>query len=295
MGRLKLILTHAPLRLAFLRDGVEQVVLNDEALLHMEHFRAKPAVFPTPKEEPSAADEGDEAAAVPQLVLQKKRALLAAGHNETHAEFLASFEEEDAGEWEETWAGKPDSKPRGPEALSLDISFPQKEYAFGLPEHASPLNLRDTHGRKEGDFSDPYRLMNADVFEYEHDSPMSLYGSVPVLHAQGANGAASVFWLNAAETWIDIERRGDGATHTHFFSESGILDLFVFLAPTPAQNMAYFTRLVGRTVLPQYFAMGYHQSRWNYLTTQDVLDVSHKFSEHDVSRTQPAIGVAARS
>jgi alpha 1,3-glucosidase len=282
MGRLTLILTHAPLRAVFLRDGEEQVVLNDQSLLHMEHFRPRPAVFPTPKAEPAA--DGEEAA-VPQLVLQKKRALLEAGHTETHAEFWASFEQEDAGEWQETWSGKPDSKPRGPEALSLDISFPNKAFAFGLPEHASPLNLRDTHGRKEGDFSDPYRLMNTDVFEYEHDSPMSLYGSVPVLHAQGANGAASVFWLNAAETWIDIERV-EGSTQTHFFSESGILDLVVFLAPTPAQNMAHFTRLVGRTVLPQYFAMGYHQSRWNYLTTQDVLDVSHAFSEQDVGPTR---------
>ena len=30
---------------------------------------------------------------------------------------------------------------------------------------------------------DPYRLYNLDVFEYELNNPMALYGSVPVLYA----------------------------------------------------------------------------------------------------------------
>jgi alpha 1,3-glucosidase len=32
---------------------------------------------------------------------------------------------------------------------------------------------------------DPYRLYNLDVFEYELDNGMALYGSVPVLIAHG--------------------------------------------------------------------------------------------------------------
>lgn len=33
--------------------------------------------------------------------------------------------------------------------------------------------------------SEPYRLYNLDVFEYELDSPMALYGSIPVLYGHG--------------------------------------------------------------------------------------------------------------
>ncbi|PWN41673.1 alpha-glucosidase II precursor [Ceraceosorus guamensis] len=288
-------LTHVPLKLSFFRHGVEQVVLNGRGLLHMEHFRAKPDPFPTPqveaaKEGAETSEEEQAAETEPesQLILQRKRDLIQAGHSQTNADVWSGLEQEDSGEWEESWQGKPDSKPRGPEALSLDIAFPKKPFAFGLPEHASPLNLKNTRGEADEDFTDPYRLMNTDVFEYDYDSPMSLYGSVPVLHAQGneQQGAASVFWLNGAETWIDISRSGKAGPEqtldTHFFSESGVLDLFVYLHQDPADNIKAFSKLVGRTALPQYFAMGYHQSRWNYLTTQDVLDVSKEFSDQDI-------------
>lgn len=53
--------------------------------------------------------------------------------------------------------------------------------------------------------TDPYRLYNLDVFEYEVDNPMALYGSVPVMLSQTARHTTAVFWHNSAETWIDIK------------------------------------------------------------------------------------------
>lgn len=51
---------------------------------------------------------------------------------------------------------------------------------------------------------DPYRLYNLDVFQYEIYNPMALYGSVPVLLAHNAQRTLGIFWLNAAETWVDV-------------------------------------------------------------------------------------------
>ena len=65
-------------------------------------------------------------------------------------------------------------------------------------------------------------------------------------------------------------------------SESGILDLFVFMGPTLHRNMERYMSLVGRTALPQYFAIGYHQCRWNYWSDGDVKDVSSRFDEADI-------------
>jgi alpha 1,3-glucosidase len=269
-----LILSHSPIKAVFSRAGVPQIVLNERGLLHMEHFRPKPDPFPSSKEEDQ-----------PSLVIQsKERSLESNGYTDHESDHWSRFEQEDDGEWEESFGGKQDTKPKGPEALSLDIEFPGKEHVFGLPEHASPLNLRSTRGEKDEDFKEPYRLMNTDVFEYDHDSPMSLYGSVPVMHAQGSNSAASILWLSASETWIDIDRNvtsGKG-TRAHFFSESGILDLFIFLKDTPSANLATIAQLVGRTPLPAYFAIGYHQCRWNYLTTEDILSVNARFTEEDI-------------
>jgi len=51
---------------------------------------------------------------------------------------------------------------------------------YGIPEHASPLALKSTSGQGN-DYSDPYRLYNLDVFEYELDNPMALYGAIPLV------------------------------------------------------------------------------------------------------------------
>lgn len=54
-------------------------------------------------------------------------------------------------------------------------------------------------------YTDPYRLYNLDVFEYELNNPMALYGSIPYLHAKNAERSLAMLWLNAAETWVDIK------------------------------------------------------------------------------------------
>lgn len=51
---------------------------------------------------------------------------------------------------------------------------------------------------------DPYRLYNLDVFQYELYNPMALYGAVPVLLSHNTHRTMGIFWLNAAETWVDI-------------------------------------------------------------------------------------------
>lgn len=57
---------------------------------------------------------------------------------------------------------------------------------------------------------DPYRLYNLDVFQYELYNPMALYGAVPVMLAHNAQRTTGIFWLNAAETWVDISSNTAG-------------------------------------------------------------------------------------
>lgn len=53
-------------------------------------------------------------------------------------------EEDQSTWWEETFGGNTDSKPRGPESVGLDITFPGYAHVFGIPEHADALSLRET-------------------------------------------------------------------------------------------------------------------------------------------------------
>lgn len=114
----------------------------------------------------------------------------------------------------------------GPESVGLDVSFPGAAHVYGIPEHASPLSLKETTGgyvitllcfvvcvcsasSSDGAYSQPYRLYNLDVFEYELDEPMALYGHVPFMLAHSPNRTIGMFWLNAADTWVDVARPKD--------------------------------------------------------------------------------------
>ena len=44
----------------------------------------------------------------------------------------------------------------------------------------------------------------------------------------------------------------------------GVLDFFVFLGPKPEQVVEQYTWLVGRTILPPYWSLGFQLSRWDY-------------------------------
>ena len=243
------VIQHAPFNVAFQKDGQTHVQFNGNGYLNVEHWRPEVEI----PEDDLSQDNW----------------------------------------WDETFGGNTDSKPRGPESIGLDISFPGYSHVFGIPEHADSLSLRETRGGS-GNHEEPYRMYNSDVFQYELNSPMTLYGTIPLLQAHRKDSTVGVFWLNGAETWVDIVKErssanplslGVGAkttTHTHWMSESGQLDVFVFLGPSPEKISKDFGQLTGYPQLPQHFALGYHQCRWNYATDEDVKHVDRKFDMYQI-------------
>eukprot|EP00038_Savillea_parva_P017834 m.21687 g.21687 ORF g.21687 m.21687 type:complete len:916 (+) comp3915_c1_seq1:17-2764(+) len=201
-------------------------------------------------------------------------------------------ENEPEGMWEENFKTHADSKPKGPTSVGFDASFPNVEHVYGIPEHASTLSLKTTKPD-----TDPYRLYNLDVFEYELDNPMALYGSVPFMIAHNERTTSGLFFLNAAEMWIDIEKSGTSGgvlstlvggdsqtptTSTHWIAESGIIDVFIMLGPSAKDVFRQYTALTGRPDLPPLFSLAYHQCRWNYNDETDVKTVSDKLDAHNI-------------
>ena len=253
------VIKHQPFKVDFMRDGEMHVRFNERGWMNLEHWRAK--------KENHDNDKGEKTEQDPL--------------------------KDESTWWDESFAGTLDSKTRGPESVALDISFIGYNHVYGIPEHASSLSLRETRGGS-GKYEEPYRLFNVDAFEYEVNSPMSLYGAIPLMQAHRKGSTVGVFWLNSAETWIDIGKAkssvgslgvgGSGKmdTKTHWISESGLLDVFVFLGPKPDDVTKNYGALTGYSQLPQSFAIGYHQCRWNYVTDEDVLDVTRKFDRHRI-------------
>nr|XP_053642983.1 neutral alpha-glucosidase AB-like [Cherax quadricarinatus] len=264
-GKIRAIIKAKPLKID-VYNGKELVVsTNARGLLKFEHYRNKPESDVQPA-------EGEDHGNAPPL------------------------QEEDAsdGLWEESFKGHSDSKPHGPASVGMDISFINSKHVYGIPEHADSFSLKETTS------TEPYRLYNLDVFEYELDNPMALYGSVPVMISHTPHQSAAVFWHNAAETWVDIKKLPDSnvvssitgffsggdsdppQVSTHWFSESGIIDLFIMLGPRPMDVFRQYGALTGYNNLPPLFSLGYHQCRWNYNDEEDVHQVHENFDNHDL-------------
>jgi len=69
---------------------------------------------------------------------------------------------------------------------------------------------------------------------------------------------------------------------TVWISESGIIDISLFADPKIINFYFKFHKLIGFANLPPLFSLGYHQSRWNYKDTQDLIEVDKKFDEHNI-------------
>ncbi|XP_030643249.1 neutral alpha-glucosidase C [Chanos chanos] len=175
----------------------------------------------------------------------------------------------------------------GSSSVGLDLRLHGYSDVYGLPEHADSFRLKDTSD------TTPYRLYNLDVYAYPINSRRGLYGSVPLLLAHKLNRTVGVFWLNASETLVDLQfspkskevnSAGDGTPEAdvNWVSESGVIDCFILLGPTPAKAFCQYAELTGYQALPSLFSLGYHQCRWNYNDEADVKEVDAGFDKHNI-------------
>ena len=58
--------------------------------------------------------------------------------------------------------------------------------------------------------------------------------------------------------------------------------MFLMHAADAEQVSRQYAALTGTTAMPQYFALGYHQCRWNYRDEADVAEVNAGFDAHDI-------------
>jgi alpha 1,3-glucosidase len=293
-----LVIHLSPFKVEFYTDtasgapGVDSpaVVVGGDGLFHFEHHRRKGDQVVTMSAEAEADVHGGKTIAD---YGEDGLAIYADGTKQAkHAASAVSNHGDSDSEWEEYFHEHRDSKPIGPSSVGMDVTFPRSSHLFGLPSHTTPSNLPSTKG-PGARYNEPYRMYTLDVFEYELDNTMALYGGIPMVLAHSVHPTASAtdgsagtrtvgaFWHNPTETYVDVSRNG-GDTQTHWISESGIVDLFLLPGPSPNAVHGQYAALTGGTALPPMFALGYHQCRWNYNDEPDVDMVHGKFEELDI-------------
>lgn len=269
-------------------DGVLQISANSRSLLHFDKGLTQLPNAQTHKLAEKSEDRHNGKEVVDYG--EDGLAIYADGTREEKGEIDSASVAEGilAGD---SFNGHTDTQPRGPRSVGIDFSFPNSQHVYGIPEHTSPLSLPTTissSANTNSHYREPYRLYTLDVFEYELDQPMALYGSIPLMLTHsvkaGKGSTAGLFWFNPSETFIDVSDGGDPHSphkESHWISESGEVDFFLLTGPTPAQLYSQYTSLTGTQQLPPIFSLGYHQCRWNYRDEKDVSAVNGMFEQLD--------------
>lgn len=272
---IKAELKHSPVSLTLSADGRVLQRLNARNFLNFERYRLPKARLP-----PDSALDAKRWGEADQVLLDAA----------AHPHGLDTN-----GLWEEEFGGHTDKKPRGPASLGMDVTFEgDVPSLFGLPEHMTKASLPF--------YEEPYRFFNLDVFEYENNEPMALYGAVPLIWAihRGTGDqktmASGFLWINPSETFVKLERSdkagwglpslfGDkaaGPAHAWWTSESGVLDVALLVGPAPAEVSAQFHTLTGLAPIPPLWSLGKHQCRWNYMSQKDTLAVDANYDKYDI-------------
>jgi alpha-glucosidase len=103
----------------------------------------------------------------------------------------------------------------------------------------------------------------------------NLYTSIPFVLSLRAGRAYGVLFDNPGRVEIDLAE--EDPARVVYEAERGDLVFYVFDGPTPRDVLDRYTALTGRTPLPPRWALGNHQSRWSYMSADEVRSIAREF------------------
>lgn len=155
--------------------------------------------------------------------------------------------------------------------LEIGFTLPT-QVLFGLGQHNAKFLLN------EGNWT----MFNRD----QPGSPVAkgegrqhLYGTHPFLMAKTTdNKFIGILFYNSNPQQVSIRFSSSGKSIINYKTIGGILDIYYIMADTADNVIMKYNNLVGKPVLPPFWALGFHQCSWQYNTTQDLEDVVSNYT-----------------
>jgi len=155
----------------------------------------------------------------------------------------------------------------------LNLRLAPREALFGLGETTGAFN-------KRGQIKE---FWNTDVLGHApaiHPALKSLYLSIPFALSLRDGRAAGLFWDNPARQTWDLGCSDPNAWQMK--AASGAIDLYCFTGPRLDPILERFTQLTGVMPLPPRWALGFHQSRYSYLSRAHLESVAREFRRRQI-------------
>jgi alpha-glucosidase len=152
-------------------------------------------------------------------------------------------------------------------SATLTADMDEDSHFYGLGEKTGFL---DKKGER-------YEMWNSDVYEPHVPDISALYQSIPFLiHYRYGSPACGVFLDDPGRTAFDMRTSADRYA---IQSENGNLDLYVLEGPALKDVVKRYAGLTGKPPLPPRWAIGYQQSRYSYMSREEVLGIARTMRE----------------
>ncbi len=147
-------------------------------------------------------------------------------------------------------------------------ALPADAAIYGLGDKTGFLNKRHYE----------YVNWNTDDPAPHCDNFKSLYKSINFFMVYSDVGCIGILADNTFRTRFDFGKENDG----YFFwsHAGGALDYYMIPGKTPKDVLLRYLALTGKSQLQQKWVYGFHQSRWSYMTEDELMEMVHSMREN---------------
>ncbi|MBO5136688.1 MAG: glycoside hydrolase family 31 protein [Clostridia bacterium] len=142
---------------------------------------------------------------------------------------------------------------------------------YGLGDKAGFLNKREYD----------YVMQNSDISlpnDYPHTK--ALYKSIPFLITKNSVATYGLFFDNTFTSFFNLGE--ENLSYFYYAINDGDLDYYFIYGPDMKKVLGGYAHLTGYTPVPQLWTLGYHQSRWGYITENDFRSIAKQMRDNDL-------------
>jgi alpha-glucosidase len=157
------------------------------------------------------------------------------------------------------------------------------EFVLGTPPDTAALFGvgESTRAVQQLQANSTYTLWNTDIASAVFD--VALYGTHPFLIQVSATGKSSgILFMNSNAMDVSVFQSDSMGNSVGVQSTGGVIDLYVFAGPTPADVVKQFLEVVGKPAMIPYWSLGFHNCKWGYVNTTEVADVVANYSAANI-------------
>ena len=125
-----------------------------------------------------------------------------------------------------------------------------------------------------------YEMWNTDDPSPHVDCFKALYKTIPFFITLADDHVYGIFLDNTYKSYFNMGQ--ESQDYYWFGSSDGNLDYYYIAGSSMADVLKGYTYLTGTCPLPQKWTLGYHQSRWGYMTCEDVEEVAANLRGNDI-------------